>query len=267
MERPRAGARRGWAVVAAATLLLGLLVFWRAAGRPVAPARLPGAVVHAEGAAVWSERHDGAREEVVLERGDLWVHVDHATGAGGLLVLLPDGELEDIGTTFRVGADEGRTTGVSVEEGHVVLRLRGRPAVTLGPGERWSPDVPATVASLGPQPRSPPAPVAPPAGEPSGARPASPSSSVALRLAPDPSADFRAAMGALDVGDNHEAAIRFASFLAKHPRDPRAEDAAYLRVIALQRAGDDGATRAAAAEYVRRYPSGFRRAEMEALSR
>jgi hypothetical protein len=61
--------------------------------------------------------------------------------------------------------------------------------------------------------------------------------------------------------------LAFASFLAKHPRDPRAEDAAYLRVIALQRTGDSESTRWAAQEYLRRYPEGFRRAEMGALAR
>ena len=74
-------------------------------------------------------------------------------------------------------------------------------------------------------------------------------------------------MAALDGGDDHGAAARFAGFLGRHPRDPRAEDAAYLRVIALQRSGDDGGMKAAGAEYLRRYPAGFRRAEMESLVR
>ena len=57
------------------------------------------------------------------------------------------------------------------------------------------------------------------------------------------------------------------AFVVKHPHDPRAEDAAYLRVIALQRSGDSGSVRWAAQEYLRRYPEGFRRAEMQALAR
>ena len=52
----------------------------------------------------------------------------------------------------------------------------------------------------------------------------------------------------------------------KHPRDPRAEDAAYLRVIALQRSGDRGSMEQAAQEYLRRYEGGFRGAEIETLS-
>ena len=73
-------------------------------------------------------------------------------------------------------------------------------------------------------------------------------------------------MSALDGGDNRTAAARFAAFLATHPRDARAEDAAYLRVIALQRAGDAASMKEAAIQYLRRYPNGFRRAEVEALS-
>jgi TolA-binding protein len=90
---------------------------------------------------------------------------------------------------------------------------------------------------------------------------------MASALAPDPSADFRSAMDALDRGDNREAATSFTVFLAKHSHDPRGEDAAYLCVIALQRCGDAGAMKEAAQDYLRRYPGGFRRAEVDPLSR
>jgi hypothetical protein len=86
-------------------------------------------------------------------------------------------------------------------------------------------------------------------------------------LPTDASSQFRAAMSALDRGDNREAAAGFASFVATHPRDPRVEDSAYLRVIALERCGDRGAMKAAALDYLHRYPTGFRRAEVEDLSR
>ena len=74
-------------------------------------------------------------------------------------------------------------------------------------------------------------------------------------------------MATLNGGDNVRAAGAFASFLTKHPHDPRAEDAAYLRVLALERSGDRGGMKQAAEEYLRRYPSGFRHSEMERLSR
>jgi TolA-binding protein len=83
----------------------------------------------------------------------------------------------------------------------------------------------------------------------------------------DPSGDFRAAMASLNSGDNASAAARFAEFLARHPQNARAEDAAYLRILAFQRAGNASATRQAAHDYLARYPRGFRHAEAEALTR
>jgi TolA-binding protein len=91
-----------------------------------------------------------------------------------------------------------------------------------------------------------------------------PTSSEPARVA---SADFGCPMAALDRGDNRAAAEGFARFLRDHPGDARAEDAAYLRVIALQRCGDHNGVRAAGLEYLRRFPAGFRRSEVEMLSR
>jgi TolA-binding protein len=73
-------------------------------------------------------------------------------------------------------------------------------------------------------------------------------------------------MDAFARGDNSQAATMFGSFIHKYPHDPRAEDAAYSRVIALQRCGDIGRMKDAAREYLQRYPSGFRRREVEPLS-
>jgi len=253
---------------AVAVLGVGLLVLSRVRS-PRVSELASNAVVHADPTSVWSEQRDGQRERVKLERGSLWMHVDHAAGDRRLLVELPDGELEDTGTTFSVRAENEHTTRVAVEEGRVVLRLRGRPPIKLGPGDIWVPDVPVLPAPasaaqvIGPPPSRQAPPIAPssPVARSSAAASGSPV------LAADGSIDFRAAMDALNRGDNREAATRFGSFVAQRPQDPRAEDAAYLHVIALQRCGDIGATKDAAAEYLRRYPAGFRQAEVERLSR
>jgi hypothetical protein len=265
----RSGARRRLLLSGAAALVVCVLVLWRV--RPSAQPVHPAAIVQADSTAVWVQRRSGNREEIDLDRGALWIRVDHSSGEERLLVVLPDGELEDTGTTFTVSAEDGHTTRVAVEEGHVVLRIRGQPTVAMGPGDTWMPEPrPAARTSA---PANPPANAAqaarfdavdrdtsplPPSVAPS---PSNPSAS-----ASDPSVDFRAAMAALDVGDNHEAAATFANFLAKHPRDARAEDAAYLRIIALQRSGDSVGMKQAALEYLRRYPAGFRQAEVERLS-
>jgi len=257
-----------WPAAVSALVVAILLVLPRVR-RPAEPPTHPlSAVVHADSTSVWSERRDGDREKVVLERGALWIHVNHSSGEGRLLVVLPDGELEDIGTTFTVSADDGQTTRVAVQEGHVVLRIRGQAAIALGPGDTWIPDPRPVASARASAPAADPAPSARlDALERSTQPTLPPSPRVASPTASDSSVDFRAAMAALDIGDNHQAAAGFATFLAKHPHDPRAEDAAYLRVIALQRSGDSAGMKRAAVEYLRRYPAGFRQAEVESLSR
>jgi hypothetical protein len=260
--------------VAVATLsLLTALVFvlWPASPLPSSPAptppqELPRATspdpvtVQADGGARWSRRVETRHDEIVLEHGTLSIRVEHGASRRRLLVILPDGELEDIGTTFSVSADAGRTQRVSVRDGLVVLRLHGKPPLSLAAGESWNPP-PAPVAAV--PAALPPAP-APRRVKPTPSTARGPSRSTPVA---DPSADFRAAMSAFDSGDNASAAARFGAYVSQHASDPRAEDAAYLRIIALQRAGDSRATQQAARDYLTRYPAGFRRAEAESLSR
>jgi TolA-binding protein len=258
-----------WSTAAVAVLSLSLVALWRARSKTPPVVATAAVAVHAEGGAIWSSRVEGSREVVVLTRGALRIHIDHSAGAKQLTVELPDGELEDVGTTFTVTVESGHTARVAVEEGRVVVRVRGRSPITLGAGDLWTAPAPSATAS--------PASSAPSSAQSSivlpqsAAAPASGASAaagpVSREVASDPSADFRGAMAALDRGDNREAADGFGRFLRTHPRSARAEDAAYLRVIALQRCGDHDETTDAALEYLRRYPAGFRRSEVEVLSR
>jgi hypothetical protein len=274
----RWAARRSLLLPAAVALVLGtLFAVWRLRA-PERAAAAPGIVVRADSAALWSERTESGRKKIVVERGALWIHVDPAPETGRLLVVLPDGELEDDGTTFSVSVEHGRTARVAVEEGSVILRLRGRAPLTIGPGKSWIPDAEPTASAA---PETEPAPVVPapvkpaPAALPSApartpapspAGPA-PSASGTRETTSDASADFRAALAALNGGSGRDAAAKFTSFLQKYPRNARAEDAAYLRIIAFQRSGDTAAMKEASLAYLRHYPTGFRRAEAERLSR
>jgi TolA-binding protein len=260
------------AVAALAVIATVALVVWRS--RPLSPvaATVEPVNVRADGSAKWSRQTANERETLVLESGTLSIRVDHALPHRRLLVILPDGELEDIGTTFSVTADAGHTTRVAVQDGSVVLHLQGLPALPLRAGDAWSraqPDaatpVPLATAQIA-------APAASHTASAASARIekapplATPVPSVAAP-ATDASADFRAAMSAFTIGDNTRASSLFATFLTQHPRDPRAEDAAYLRVLALQRTGNAASTKHAAVDYLSRYPHGFRHAEIEPLSR
>jgi hypothetical protein len=257
---------------AVAALIGGLAVSWRLRHAEPPLTDLTNAVVRPDVAAVWSERTEGNFEQIRLEHGSLWIHVDHASDRRHrLIVVLPDGELEDTGTTFMVTAEDGRTTRVAVEDGSITLRVRGQWAVSLGAGETWTPGA-QPVASASAAPSGAPTaigyvatprtgtPVPVPASGPPSRAPAAAASAAAL----DPAMEFRAAMAAFDTGDNRSAAASFARFLDGHPSDPQAEDAAYLRVIALERCGDRDAMSVAGQEYLRRFPAGFRRAEVKA---
>lgn len=306
LPEPRRGVEKPWFAWTLASALLSLLgvlawALWLPRVAPVAqsPAEPPpGVSVRAERSAQWSRRVEGQLETVVLQSGVLAIHVDRAVTQRRLLVVLPDGELEDVGTTFSVSADAGRTTRVLVQDGSVVLRLRGKPALVLGAGEAWS--AASMPLEMPPPPDSAVAPPAPPSALPSsrGARasPASPIASgtsagranagaaattangsanpPATQVAPaaasaelTSSTAFRAAMTAFNSGDNARAEALFSHFLAQHPRDPHAEDAAYLRILSLQRRGDGAGTRQAARDYLARFPRGFRHAEVDALLR
>ncbi len=233
---------------------------------------LSSAVVRADDAAVWSKRVEDGRETVILERGTLAIRVTHAAGRSPILVALPDGEIEDIGTTFTVSAQNGRTSRVAVQEGSVVLRIHGRPVVTLGAGETWmsdpSPSMPSPAEGSAELPAS--STTASASGKDLVAR-RPPHSNTPARAdtsaGAEASAEFRSAMAALSEGDHTRAAEAFARFVSDHPTDSRAEDASYLRVIALQRAGDLEAMKTAASDYLHRYPRGFRRVDVEPLSR
>jgi TolA-binding protein len=209
----------------------------------------------------WSRHDEGGLTLVRLEDGELEFQVAHGAKQHRLIVSLPDGELEDVGTAFHVAVAAGRTISVSVHEGAVVVHRAGRPAVYLVAGDRWfaEPAVPPAAASAPPKPPaalpSPPPPRSPPAAEAT-RHPAR--NAIAV--------EFRDAVALLDGGRNAAAAAALSAFLAHHGDDPRAEDASYLLVLALQRTGDTATTRAAARDYLQRYPSGFRRAQIEALA-
>jgi hypothetical protein len=227
--------------------------------------------VRAEPDAKWSRQTAARSETVRLESGTLAIHVDHARSPERrLLVILPDGELEDIGTTFSVSAAASHTTEVTVQEGRVILRLHGKPALALSAGDSWTPAPPpvATHAPLG-APLTPTLRSAKPAASTpvTLANPVASAAPAPVAVVLDPAADFRDAMAALNNGNNARAANLFVAFLVHHPHDSHAEDAAYLRVLALQRAGDATGMKQAASAYLNQYPRGFRHAEVEPLSR
>lgn len=264
--RPRWGIAVAMAALCAIALTLAHLEL--GTQTPVTPA--VAVEIHPRAGAVWTERRAGAKQEIHLDDGTLELRLDHADA----VVVTPDGEIEDVGTAFSVTVAKGRTERVDVLEGSVIVRLVGRAPFDLRAGAAWTAERP--VAS------SAPVAIAMPADRPTPREPSarqrvpSPSAvaiAVATPSAPPASAaddatahEFAAAMKTMADGRLVEAATLFQAFERAHAGEAKAEDAAYLRVVALDRAGRRNAARIAAREYVAHHPNGFRRKEVEALT-
>lgn len=281
------------ALVAAALALFVWVGFHRAPSSKV--------VVRATPGTSYRRYEDGGRHVIALEGGRLEIEVEHAEGEPRLRVLTPDGVLDDVGTTFVVSVSEARTELVEVSVGLVRAAIAGRPAAMVEPGQVYRP-YPETsvvvskadassVASSAPEGATEPegvaqrgAPPMPPlaAGKPNidtGAKAQPKSSHTTTPMKSRTKADdfdaaeddspagrsFAEAVQTLDRGEAVDAARRLRTFVRTYPTDRRAEDAGYLRVVAWLRAGKNAEARSAAEEFLRRYPQGFRRQELERL--
>ena len=77
---------------------------------------------------------------------------------------------------------------------------------------------------------------------------------------------FAAGVGSMEQGNFGEAIERLGAFRKSHPTDSRSEDAAFLLIVALQRAGRNEAAAKAARDYLASYPSGYRRGEAQRIA-
>lgn len=94
-----------------------------------------------EGGARWSRRMSADDvEHIEVSEGRVRVDVLHVVPgtATRVSIIVPDGKIEDVGTTFHVTVEGAHTRHVTVDEGKVVLRLRGRDPVTIEAGGSWS---------------------------------------------------------------------------------------------------------------------------------
>lgn len=182
-----------------------------------------------EGGARWTQSTSAGVDWIDLTDGTLRLRVQHTPGSHRVHVRVPDGEIEDIGTTFHVVVRRGRTERVGVDEGRVTIRLANMAPITISSGATWE---------------RPEEPVAAPATVPVVSAPSS---------TPTPSVPT--------TKKTHAAPS--ARLVEPVDASPSAsEDAVYLETISLLRAGRSVEARATAQDYLRRFPDGFRREEM-----
>jgi hypothetical protein len=198
----------------------------------------------------YAHHSNAAEERVDLEEGTAFFTVSPHAGRR-VLIHLPDGEIEDLGTTFEVTVQGGQTTSVAVSDGRVWARLNGQKEINLGAGEHWErPVLPAAPLPRGlddniihsPINRRPEAENALKGPRPhalSGAM-AKPAMKKSIASTPEPSA----------------------SSVTADSESARAEDTAYLKIVSLLRQQQSAEARAQAKAYLLRFPNGFRRVEV-----
>ena len=231
---------------------------------PSVPVRTVTTVVP-EGEARFVRATDGGTEIVTLESGAIDLSVRHLSAGERFFVKTGDAEVEVRGTVFRVEAADNRLQSVAVVEGTVEVRFRGR-AVLLTADERW--DRPADAPPNAPSTVPVEAPAAAPVRAPLVAATAKRGSASPRPVAsarPPAEDGFIEGMGMMERGDYGAASRRLEAFSKGNTSDDRAEDAAFLVILALQRAGRSGEAVAAARGYLGTYPAGYRRAEAQAI--
>jgi hypothetical protein len=225
----------GWVALAAACCLLGFLgirklPFGQSTVAPVID------VVASPGAR-WDREITKTSERLTLTEGVLRLTVRHSTGDRRTAIHVPDGDIDDVGTVFRVTVREGHTREIVVSDGAIVFRRPGEAPLLLTSPSLWTP--------------KPAEPVPAPPGL------ASPAEPVATPPRPLPPLVERA---------KARSASRAPSTASSTERPPD-EDLSYLRIVALRREGRSEEARLAAAEYLRLFPAGFRRADVLAFVR
>ena len=211
-------------------------------GRP----RIGAVDVHAQAGARWRIDSDPNQDRVELSEGVATFDV-HPHPGRRVIIVLPDGQLEDLGTTFEVAVNAGHTERIVVSRGRVLVRLGARPEFSLQIGERWQ--LPS-VSAASPPPRADlPSPVAP--VNQASAR-LVPRRSTAVATHPE-EASVASFADPRPVPANPASAERAAK---------RAEDAAYLNILSLLRGQQFAAAREQAKRYLLDFPNGFRRVEV-----
>jgi hypothetical protein len=220
-------------LVATFAVIVGLATrSWMRAPSLPALSQAPRTTVDAvdEGGAHWTQTSNRSVEWIDLSDGTLRLRVQKAPGSKRVVVRVPDGEIEDVGTVFHVVVSNGRTQRVGVDEGRVVIRLTHMAPITISSGTSWERPQESIATSTTPSAAA-------------SAAPPSIASAKRSQLAPPPSQP--------DLPEAPSAAK---------------EDAAYLRMISLLRQGRDVEARAAARDYLKRFPNGFRREEMTQIA-
>jgi hypothetical protein len=231
--------RRVWAGLAAfAAIATAIAIVQRVRPKPA-----PVTVV-AKAETRWNRHRENDVEHVELTEGAFELVVHRRSGDPRVVVRVPEGEIEDVGTAFAVVVHRGRTERIAVREGSVVFRRPGLADARIVAGQDWSPPEPERDA------RKELAVLPAPPVEPLLSAEAGPRLMTERSPIPRPRIRARKAAGA-------------ASYAVPRAVESSVEDVAYLQIISLLRGGREEEARSAASAYLQTFPYGFRRPEVE----
>src|SRR5262249_38671353 len=154
------------------------------------------------------------------------------------IVRTRDAEVEVRGTRFDVEAADGRIRRVEVQEGKVEVRFHDDRWLVAA-GSSWTAPAERAVEATIAQPAMEPQPLPTAASERTPNTGVTASATAAPNAPPldEASRAFAEGVTMIERGDYAAAAAKLDGFSAGHPGDARADDAAFLAIVALQRAG------------------------------
>jgi len=226
-----------WSAVVFAAAALVLLIAYHAL-RPTMPTAQPADPffhVVAQPGTQWHAREESNLTRLSLVEGSATFTVRRPIDRR-MLLDLPDGEIEDLGTVFEVEVRNQHTVHVAVSQGRIAVRLNALPEFELSAGQSWQSWQPAPA----------------PAPAPDSTAPASAEAAVPPKHLPDSTTSVRP---------------RTERSAAMNLKTDSAEDDAYLHIVDLLRNGHELEARAKAAQYLAQFPNGFRRVEVEQIVR
>lgn len=214
--------------------------------------------VHASAATEFTLAGEQPDEVVKLRQGEITVEVEPLSAKERFRVVTGDAEIEVKGTAFSALARDDRLMRVDVSRGLVVVRVRAKDPVTLGPNDRW--DVLSVGNDVGARPprRSldPPVALRPNTrnskmlrAERSGSAAAAPG----LSLSPAESA-FAEGWQDLRAQDLAHATAAFARAVTSAGDQPLAEDAWFWMAVSQARIPRPAAARVSLAAFIDRFP-------------
>jgi hypothetical protein len=239
LRSPASDRSRG--VVAGLAMACGVatLIGWATLRPKREPApRSPIASIVASAGARWERHRMQGLEQVALADGVLSLSIRRSGSDPRVSVHVPDGDIDDVGTSFQVTVEAGHTREIVVREGAVFFRQQGKRALVLTSPTVW---------------------VAPPADVEVPAVAAIQSETVIEPAAPPPKPRR--------TDHKHERHDVDAPAVSPSEATPADEDLAFLNIVALRREGRFEEARVAAGAYVRKFPQGFRRDEVVDLLR